>query len=210
VQKQIRFEHADTLVDRNFGSVAVDHNKPEIAIVSAGAHIYGGTIFKNVTRETIMGMKKYPNTTFVWKTVGPGGCTPEISFPSDSATEFNFSGVDKSYGHADFYERDLYVLSLLQKYGMSYLDMRALYSRSDAHPGSLSGQIDGDCLHMCSPGPLDILLPCFSVWLVRFDNRNIETLLLLLSIERTLYSCPRFSGSQKEKRRVLYYYLQWI
>jgi hypothetical protein len=178
-KRQVSFLHSDTLVDRNYGKSnrgkhwrqAIDDmlQAPDIVILSTGAHIPGVTSFKRVVREVLEGIQNvtkttYPNTTFVWKTQMPGGCTPEIAFKNDparAAKESNFTNANR-YNHKQFYGRDLFALSLLQKLEMPSLDMRALYSRSDAHPSSRAKTSpDVDCLHMCSPGPLDIIAPMF-------------------------------------------------
>jgi hypothetical protein len=55
------------------------------------------------------------------------------------------------YNHAEFFERDLYVI--FQTLGIPLLDFRMLYSRTDAHVGS-QGERGGGYLHFCMPGPL--------------------------------------------------------
>jgi hypothetical protein len=106
----------------------------------------------------------------------PGGCTPEIAFQNDparAAKESNFTNINR-YNHKQCYGRDLFVLSLLQKLEMPSLDMRALCSRSDAHPSSRAKttSLDVDFLHMCSPGPLDIIAPMFQRLLTQIGWRK--------------------------------------
>jgi len=63
----------------------------------------------------------------------------------------------------------LELISRLQINGIPYLDMRMLYSRSDAHVDS---QIDNsvDCFHFCSPGPLDVVGRLFHQLLLDTDE----------------------------------------
>lgn len=70
--------------------------------------------------------------------------------------------------------RDLLLLSTLQEFDIPSIDMRMLYSRSDAHPSSQSGReiMKGviDCLHYCLPGPLDVAGPLFHQLLLEILN----------------------------------------
>lgn len=54
---------------------------------------------------------------------------------------------------------------------MPYLDMRMLYSRSDAHVNSLDAS-QNDCLHLCAPGPLDVVGRVFHNFLLEIDTRT--------------------------------------
>ena len=111
--------------------------------------------------------QKNTHITFAWKTQQPGGCTKEILSPKDAAMaagNFEYM-VDRGYKWDQFYQRDLLLISRLQSIRMPYLDVRMLYSRSDAH---MSSQTNGqrDCLHLCSPGPLDVVGRLFHQFLV--------------------------------------------
>lgn len=100
-----------------------------------------------------------PNIQLVWKTQQPGGCTHDI------ASEFT---LGLTHNHAEFYERDLWALSIMPNHGFHILDLRLLYFRSDAHPGSQRDIIPDnptkgpDCLHLCLPGPLEVIAPLFA------------------------------------------------
>ena len=135
---------------------------------------------------------------FVWKTQNPAGCTNKIHHPDNpvlAGMDFSPSSVTHEY-HKQFWNRDEYVLTqidernkqlakklLLSKSSSSAhahhhheaimnkvhtLDMRMLYSRTDAHPGSPTlnnnqnvSEKPPDCLHYFAHGPLDVIGPLF-------------------------------------------------
>ena len=159
-QTQFISSISDTLVGRplgrenrgdNWTNLVFEFN-PDIVILTAGAHIYNRSNFDfvitNVIQEAAHLKAEMPNLELAWKTQQPGGCTTNV------AQEIELS--PKQYQYDQFYERDLYALSELPRHGIHVIDMRMLYYRSDAHPGT------PDCLHMCVPGPLDIIAPLFS------------------------------------------------
>ena len=172
---------SDTLTGKPYGIMnrgarldkAVTRFQPDIVIANVGAHIaYDNKkdkSFHQLVQEilsTVEELQKEHPFVFVWKTQQPGGCTTDIIHPNNpikAAQESSFG----AYNHARFYARDLYVLSLLQARGIPYLDMRMLYSRSDAHVSSSGQQVQVgmqmrvDCLHLCAPGPLDVIGPLF-------------------------------------------------
>lgn len=112
--------------------------------------------------------------TVVWKTQQPAGCTDEIFHPEDpirAAREFNFNKTDRSkeYGFDTFYPRDVYAMKRFQASGVPILDLRMLYSRSDAHRSSRDRH-GRDCLHMIYPGPLEVLAPLLQRLLREIDG----------------------------------------
>jgi hypothetical protein len=173
-QQQVMFVLSDTLVGKPLGNMnrgttwrrAAERLKPDIMIFGAGAHIYDEDKFKSVFDTVVMVFQKeQPNIRFVYKTQQPGGCTKEIAFPEspdEAAIKQNFHNYP--YQHDKFYGRDLYAIAKLRQIGMPVIDMRMLYSRSDAHPSSFnwSPSLESfDCLHLCSPGPLDVIADLF-------------------------------------------------
>jgi len=196
---QIRFQGADTLIDEPLGmgnrgihwerTVALE--EPDLVVLGAGAHIETYANFTRTVDEVLKGMKRLMDRdgekklSIVWKTQQPGGCTDEIFHPDDpdqAATAFDFSyppGYLK-YQHNDFYRRDLYALGKMKELGLPYsLDMRMLYSRSDAHIRSgrkeMKEQAFVDCLHLCSPGPLDVIAPMFHRLLGQIDGARTKS-----------------------------------
>lgn len=184
---QVKFIQADTLIHQPMGvlnrgrhwKTTVEEEQPDIAILGAGAHIRAEENYTLVVDEVLEDMHKMltelPNTTIVWKTQQPAGCTHDIFYPNNplrAAQDFNFSKPAgyKKYQHEMFYHRDLYTIGKLQALGLPYLDMRMLYSRSDAHISSGKEVVSYDCLHMCSPGPLDIVAPLFQRLLLEIDH----------------------------------------
>jgi hypothetical protein len=161
-QTQITYTPGDTLVGETMGVLnwgmkwteSVSLYNPDIVIISAGPHIFHRSNFESVINSVVLGSKEVkrinPNIQVVWKTQQPGGCTPGISTVIHTGNDYNYG---------EFYERDLYAMSVLPHHGIHIIDMRMLYFRSDAHVSSKHG--GGDCLHMCVPGPLDVIAPLF-------------------------------------------------
>lgn len=193
-QTQITLALSDTLVGRSYGGMNrgrtwrsfADEVEPDIVIATLGAHVHADdATFMEVVDEVLGEMRELrrrrPGVRFAWKTHQPGGCTTEIRHPSDAARaarEMDYASMENSYNWDRFYARDLMLISRLREVGMHYLDMRMLYSRSDAHVSSRRDESrDGvdeigyvDCLHMCSPGPLDVIGRLFHQLLVRLDG----------------------------------------
>ena len=51
---------------------------------------------------------------------------------------------------------------------MPYLDLRMLYSRTDSHVNLQAG--GKDCLHICVPGPLDVIGRLFHKLLLELEE----------------------------------------
>ena len=187
---QVKTELSDTLVGRAYGNmnrgktwrVVLAELNPDIMIVTVGAHVrVGDDHFEAIIDEVLSGMQDGNKATkFAWKTQAPGGCTKSISFPNNTtlaAMSVNYTvasyGRD-TYNWYQFYNRDLLLLSKLQEMNMPYMDVRMLYSRSDAHISSQTGRplMKGviDCLHMCMPGPLDVAGRLFHRLLMDIDK----------------------------------------
>jgi hypothetical protein len=167
-QTQLRMALGDTLIHENMGAKnrgrhwldAVALVKPDIVIMTAGAHVRNETKFKmliDTVTTQIMELRKWdPKVTVVWKTQSPGGCSADITYPKPSGEFFNTSSLyEQVYQHAQFFARDVYAIQHFQKLRIPLLDLRMLYSRSDAHVSS-QGRPGKDCLHFCVPGPLEV------------------------------------------------------
>ena len=164
-QTQFTYSVSDTLVGREMGNMnrgekwtdlARKYN-PDIVILSAGPHIYNRSNFEIVLNHVVMGTKELkeskPQIEVVWKTQQPAGCTDSI------VDEIMLSTL---YQYDEFYERDLYALAFFPHHGIHVIDIRMLYYRSDAHVGDASPGVKRDCMHLCMPGPLDIIASLFS------------------------------------------------
>ncbi|CAJ1959024.1 unnamed protein product [Cylindrotheca closterium] len=196
---QIMVQKADTLIKEDLGRLnrglywmdAVRSYEPDIVIVNSCHHIARNAMddYQKVLHQVQADIldwnrnttsKHNKKTAFVWKTANPGGCSDKPLFPDDpllAARTRNFSfapDYTRHYHHVTF-ERDQYACnhwtgSKQEMANTFVLDMRMLYSRSDAHPGK-NGFI-GDCLHYKSPGPLDVIAPLFQQLLDRIDSMN--------------------------------------
>jgi hypothetical protein len=136
-----------------------------IVVYAVGPHIFGEDKFKSVFDETLEYAMKierdHKNLRFVYKTHHGAGCSETISPlpPDQTAQEWSPQG-GYSFNHGNFYARDLYAIGVLKSLGRPFMDLRMLYSRSDAHPASTNETTGhGDCLHHCSPGPLSVIPP---------------------------------------------------
>ena len=170
-QTQVSFALSDTLVGKSFGVYNrgkawkdwVNDVKPDITVVAVGAHVKtDDASYLGLVEEVLDGMieiqSRHPRMKFAWKTQQPGGCTNEILSPEDAVVAARTIEYTRDkYNWDRFYHRDLLLLDRLNRANIPYIDMRMLYSRSDAHISSMKGSQPGDCLHLCSPGPLDII-----------------------------------------------------
>lgn len=161
----IEFDYADTLVGREMGAMnrgehwltAVERKKfPDIVIIGASAHIHSEANFTIAADEIVDNIlflrELHPEVTVVWKTTSPAGCTdkPSPRHPLDAGQLYEWGSKDWAYW-AEFYDRDTRMVKKMVSLGVPILDNRMLYSRSDAHVGQ------HDCMHFCSPGPLDVM-----------------------------------------------------
>lgn len=173
---QIVYALSDTLYNQSYGRykrgspfpISYEIVQPNIVIYSLGAHIYGEDnwqyLFDDLNDNIIAKLrKKNPDTMFVYKTQQPGGCSTEpnsVDTPDVQARHHWMSSITtgikkekkrdkKGYNWNHFYGRDLYALGRL--WDQPVLDLRMLYNRGDAHVDRQ------DCLHLCSPGPLDVV-----------------------------------------------------
>ena len=73
-----------------------------------------------------------------------------------------------AYNYRSFYGRDLFALSRLAEVSMPVIDLRMLYARPDAHIDSLAVN-QTDCLHLCMPGPLDVVADLFQNLLASWE-----------------------------------------
>lgn len=135
----------------------IDQLQPDIAILTAGAHIANATGFDRmldtVSRDIIALRKSHPNLRVLWKTQQPGGCgdSPLDRLPD---TEYwDDQSGQNSYNYRYFLEWDALSRARFQTLDVPVIDLQMLYYRVDAH------RRPNDCLHMCMPGPLDAMFP---------------------------------------------------
>ena len=187
---QILLQLSDTLIHRPLGNLnrgiyfrkALKQYDPDVVVMTAGGHVRTDSNYTSMLDQVIGDIQDWrtrpkKHMTFVWKTQQPGGCTAAITHPNDpvrAAKDFNLSHTPhyQLYEYDNFYRRDLYTMQRWKDElgdDAHILDMRMLYSRSDAHPGS--GQVDPvDCLHFLAPGPLDVVAPLFQRLLMEIDG----------------------------------------
>ena len=157
---------------------AIKAVNPDILVFTAGAHYHW--LYENQKQK--VGKKSFlndfdpkfhkvfteinqlfPNMTKVYRTENPGHnmchnatnpifktITANMSF--EEKNEWGFSHIQT---HAYYWHHggsiDKLFIQRASIYNFSILDMSPLYLRPDAHPYST-----GDCLHYCTPGPLDL------------------------------------------------------
>jgi hypothetical protein len=172
--QQMYFSQSDTLTKRKrergfhwFDELV--RVQPDICIWGLGPHIYGEELFKSIFEDVVANMTAYQNeqrekssgtiTQFVYKTNQPGGCSEQTSAhlsPDEAAIDWIRQNYTTKYNFDVYYDRDLYALSFLASRNMPVLDLRMLYSRTEAHVNP-----PNDCLHLCIPGPLDVVADLF-------------------------------------------------
>ena len=184
----VHFGLSDTLTGKTLGRLNrgrtlddyVNKTRPGVAIVSAGAHIYGEDHFDAVLRHVRDGLaRKYPAVRFVWKTQGPAGCGDERPLASLPTYDSPFWAVEHAlpptqkprdeFNHRLFLQRDAHAKRFfgelngslphrgLRRQLVNVLDTTPLHYRADAHlssPGTRGRPKGGsyDCLHLCYGG----------------------------------------------------------
>lgn len=138
----------------------VGYVKPDIVVMTVGAHVLGEKKYElliNATIAQIKGLQEWiPNPPIiVWKTQAPAGCSRDRD-PDTTLHPLDIGRTTKhdSYNWGHFFHRDQWTIRQLQHHGIPFLDMRMLYARTEAHPFYFPGW---DCLHFCAPGPLDVV-----------------------------------------------------
>lgn len=160
--------HADTLVGKRLGAwnrgkhfaEIVRERQPDVVVMGASPHVYGEANYVMMVNEVLNSIARlrveFPHIQFVWRTNQPAGkCDMDGADQSAGLPELPPDAYArrvryKQFNWDSFYGRDLYAISRLGRYGVPVMDLRMLYSRTDSHP-------NGDCLHYCSPGPLDVV-----------------------------------------------------
>jgi hypothetical protein len=179
-QTQMFFFLSDTLLNQEYGNLnrgehwldlVANHSKrdDDIIVLTVGGHVLKQRDLSGVSDTVIQQMvelrKKRPGLQFVYKSQQPGGCTPQIAnvswTPSEAARQFPWRRKLFNFNYPLMYEYDERTIRKLQAHNIPFLDMRMLYSRSDAHPYSRGRGKVTDCLHFCSPGPLDVFPSLF-------------------------------------------------
>lgn len=134
--------------------------KPDIAVVNHGAHAsdYAGgiacdmnTVVNNL-REQLQYYQRNPdrkNITVVWRTNHPGHVHCD-NYTAPAIFQYWDPGVDW-YSWSRFPEWDEVGKNFARDVGWNLVDLSPLYTRHDAHPGN------GDCLHFCQPGPMNLI-----------------------------------------------------
>ena len=180
---QVHFAQSDTLVgykkskERGFHWFSeVLRVQPDICVWGLGPHIKNQSVYRPIFESVVTNMTRYQNeqrangtrvTQFVYKTQQPGGCSSKDMLPigADEAAALEMNRT-AAYNYRFFYDRDLYALSYLANISMPVMDLRMLYARPDAHIDSqLTSGPQVDCLHICSPGPLDVVPDLFQILL---------------------------------------------
>mmetsp|Transcript_32422 Transcript_32422/g.30926 ORF Transcript_32422/g.30926 Transcript_32422/m.30926 type:complete len:333 (+) Transcript_32422:178-1176(+) len=132
-----------------------------IAIFSFGAHAHNDEsirdfwkFFNNTIHLPQMkALQNKNNITYVWRTNHPAHVNCQQAIEPSNITIDTFPQYNDSidpYNWSGFSRWDFQSIENARSMNMKILDMSPLYSRIDSHP------VNGDCLHYCLPGPIDI------------------------------------------------------
>lgn len=172
--QQLRFVQSDYLLphrkERGWNMTYIlDRYQDSVDIVlwGVGPHVYG-KFQETLTTIVPFILEHYPHLKFIYKTQQPGGCADEPlldMLPDEAALEMERRNLTLAYNYREYYDRDMFALQYLHEFSMPILDLRMLYNRPDAHiePGK-------DCLHMCIPGPLDVVTDLFQQLLINEEK----------------------------------------
>jgi hypothetical protein len=163
------FAPSDTLVGKDFGVLnrgqpwmeQVRSLKPDFIVLNAGAHIQKDSDFMGVLGQVLEEHSKTPDISgipIIWRSQFPGGCGDAHDGDIDWDV---YSTKRPVYNYPLLKQWDDHASQVFTGNNKYFIDLRALNSRSDGHVGSSvkDGPLSGDCLHYCTPGPLDDLVP---------------------------------------------------
>ncbi|GAX22800.1 hypothetical protein FisN_24Lh081 [Fistulifera solaris] len=167
---QFRFVQSDFLLPRkkergyNITTILDRYqDATEIVLWGVGPHVYGN--FPETLQTVVpLLLERYPHLQFIYKTQQPGGCSDEPLLdmsPDEAAQEMIKRNLTWNYNYREFYDRDMFAMQYLRERSMPIFDLRMLYNRPDAHTNPFE-----DCLHMCIPGPLDVVADLFQQLLI--------------------------------------------
>jgi len=167
---QIQWVAADTLVGEWFGWYnrgspwweVVERHTPGIVVLGVGPYIFPtgelhetlaahARVIRNVTKSIRRMAQRFPNMKVLWKTISGAhsdGCNASVA-PLGAPPDFA-AMVAGMPSRAAFVAMDAHAVHAMRNAGVGILDFSPLYLRPDAHP-------PGDCLHYCTPGPLDLV-----------------------------------------------------
>jgi len=188
---QIKFEYSDKLVwdpdERKRGDNFVawtDKHRPHILVIGAYAHYHHLALEQEANASDISFLNYfYPKFSegleylkrthpqlqkIVIKTENPGHWDHchlnKMPVPFENASLGYLEGQHATHTHQDKYHWhmgtlvDKFMKNIARKHNFPIIDMSPLLYRPDAHPAELS---NGDCLHYCTPGPLDLFSRIF-------------------------------------------------
>jgi hypothetical protein len=133
-----------------------------IAIFTFGAHAHSDETIRDfwkffdetIHRPEMIDLQVKNNITYVWRTNHPAHVKCQQTVEPSKITIDNFPQYGNStidpYNWSGFSRWDYQSIENARSMDMKILDMSPLYSRIDSHP------VNGDCLHYCLPGPIDI------------------------------------------------------
>eukprot|EP01038_Epipyxis_sp_PR26KG_P006861 gene6861-9396_t len=183
---QIMFARCDTLIidgyegnQESFDKTILKH-QPDIVILTMGAWCHSLEQFQNGMTEIEKKIKelhhnealaKHPK--FIWKTQNPGhrqcmNFHNPITNGEEEMLELSTRPTTYEWHlHPTF---DKIAIEYFERSGFHVINMSPLYLRPDGHPGKYTSEwfANGDCLHYCLPGPLDL----FSVLLLQLLYTN--------------------------------------
>lgn len=125
-------------------------------LLSRGPHFSEIQSFTQELEATLLGLReRHPDILILYRATAPGHKDCEnIDQPLDAA--YNTSELPEHWG--DLYEQNAIAWGLVEKHGGVFLDAETMTAlRGDGHKGRVSGEGEGepDCLHYCTPGPVD-------------------------------------------------------
>lgn len=174
---RIEWRESDTLSGEAYGWFNrgkpwwqwVEEENPARVVLGVGPHIAPAgpinltlhtysRLMDNVSKTVQRLKRARPGLWIAWKTVSGGGLCRKRPFEKQLPP---FAAAEVP-NHRVFPLMDELAVAAMKKAGVdAVLDLSPLYLRPDAHPGSqgAGGAPNPDCLHLCTPGPLDLIGP---------------------------------------------------
>lgn len=133
-------------------------NNVSLLIMNTGAHyIPDEELLHNINESLSYVRSSHPTVDIIYRSTSPGHNNCGDTFKSDPMLENDalrlVMGGPANYHWSDFSHQNQKVKMLVKKQfpSVMYMDIyNATVLRADAHP-----TVRGDCLHYCTPGPVD-------------------------------------------------------
>lgn len=140
---------------------AINKFNPDVVVMTAGPHFHSVEEYQAFLHAFGTWMEESKGTNnkkieYFWKTINPGHVNCQHAYEPTAYNSSAFTSETDEYAWGLHPLFDELAKQKMRELGIAVLDMSPLYARADSHLASAGMNINGDCLHYCLPGPIDI------------------------------------------------------